>query len=80
MSWITHILPKIKREDDNERKPSPIPEGVWTKCPGCEQPLYTVRVDLQRDGETVDTWEKRIGLRTMTMHIEKDRYLSLIHI
>ena len=34
----------------------------------------TVRVDLQRDGETVDTWEKRIGLRTMTMHIEKDRY------
>ena len=41
MSWITHILPKIKREDDNERKPSPIPEGVWTKCPGCEQPLYT---------------------------------------
>ena len=41
MSWITHILPKIKLEDDNERKPSPIPECVWTKCPGCEQPLYT---------------------------------------
>ena len=49
MSWITHILPKIKREDDNERKPSPIPEGVWTKCPGCEQPLYTeeLRASLQ---------------------------------
>lgn len=41
MSWITHLLPKIKREDDVGRKPSPIPEGVWTKCPGCEQPLYT---------------------------------------
>lgn len=41
MSWITHILPKIKREDAPERKTSPIPEGVWTKCPGCEQPLYT---------------------------------------
>lgn len=41
MSWLTHILPKIKREDETERKPSPIPEGVWTKCPGCEQALYT---------------------------------------
>ena len=41
MSWLTHILPKIKREDETERKPSPIPEGVWTKCPGCDQALYT---------------------------------------
>lgn len=40
MSWLNHILPKIKREDDS-RKTSPIPEGVWTKCPGCEQALYT---------------------------------------
>lgn len=49
MSWLTHILPKIKREDESERKPSPIPEGVWTKCPGCEQPLYTeeLRASLQ---------------------------------
>ena len=49
------------------------PQLWWPHGLG-EQPLYTVRVDLQRDGETVDTWEKRIGLRTMTMHIEKDRY------
>ena len=40
MSWIHHILPKIKREEE-PRGRSPIPEGVWTKCPGCEQPLYT---------------------------------------
>ena len=49
------------------------PQLWWPHGLG-EQPLYTVRIDLQRDGETVDTWEKRIGLRTMTMHIEKDRY------
>ena len=49
------------------------PQLWWPHGLG-EQPLYTVRVDLQRDGETVDTWEKRIGLRTMTMHIEKDQY------
>lgn len=48
------------------------PQLWWPHGLG-EQPLYTVRIDLQRDGETVDTWEKRIGLRTMTMHIEKDR-------
>ena len=44
MSWINHILPKIKREDES-RKPSPIPEGVWTKCPGCEQALYTEELE-----------------------------------
>lgn len=44
MSWINHILPKIKREE-TQKKQSPIPEGVWTKCPGCEQPLYTEELD-----------------------------------
>ena len=44
MSWINHILPKIKREEES-RKPSPIPEGVWTKCPGCEQALYTEELE-----------------------------------
>ena len=33
--------------------------------------LDTVRVDLQRDGETVDTWEKRIGLRDDDAHWRK---------
>lgn len=49
MSWLTHLLPKIKRDNEVERKPSPIPEGVWTKCPGCEQPLYAeeLRTSLQ---------------------------------
>lgn len=45
MSWINHILPKIKREDDSSKKTSPIPEGVWTKCPGCDQVLYTEELD-----------------------------------
>ncbi len=44
MSWIHHILPKIKREEE-PRGRSPIPEGVWTKCPGCEQPLYTEELE-----------------------------------
>ena len=44
MSWLNHILPKIQRkqepQDATQRKVSPIPEGLWTKCPGCEQTLY----------------------------------------
>lgn len=44
MSWLNHILPKIKRrkkeQEKRVRKSSPIPEGLWAKCPGCEQTLY----------------------------------------
>ena len=38
------------------------------------QPLYTVEVTLYEDGEIADVWERRIGLRTMTMRIEKDEW------
>ncbi len=39
-----------------------------------EQPLYSVKVSLC-DGDTVlDEWQRRIGLRTLTMHIEKDEW------
>jgi beta-mannosidase len=39
-----------------------------------KQPLYTVCIQLQSNGQTIDRWERRIGLRTMTMHIEKDTW------
>lgn len=39
-----------------------------------EQPLYTVKVELYAAGDIVDVWEKRIGLRTLTMKIEKDEW------
>ena len=38
------------------------------------QPLYTLRFALTRGGETLDTAEKRIGLRTMTVSRDKDEY------
>ncbi|XCP84134.1 glycoside hydrolase family 2 protein [Roseburia hominis] len=38
------------------------------------QPLYKVKVTLYADEMAVDTWERRIGLRTMTMKIEKDEW------
>ena len=39
-----------------------------------EQPLYTVRVMLQKDGATLDGWERRIGLRTLTVNRRRDEW------
>ena len=47
------------------------PQLWWPNGYG-EHPLYTVKVTLFADKNKVDSWERRIGLRTMTMHIEKD--------
>lgn len=43
------------------------------------QPLYTVTVELLDDDNndrTLDTWQKRIGLRTLTMSTQEDEYGS----
>lgn len=39
-----------------------------------DQTLYQVRVELLQGDEVLDVWEKRIGLRTMTIRREKDEY------
>ncbi|MCQ2539439.1 MAG: glycoside hydrolase family 2 protein [Acetatifactor sp.] len=57
------------------------PESVWIEQPKLwwpngygEQPLYTVKVELLCEEEAVDSWTRKIGLRTMTMVREKDEY------
>ena len=49
------------------------PELWWPNGYGA-QPLYNVRVALMKNGKELDIWERRIGLRTMTMRIEKDKW------
>ncbi len=49
------------------------PQLWWPNGYG-DQPLYTVKVTLYADGEPLDVWERRIGLRTMTVRIEKDQW------
>ncbi|MGI6671573.1 MAG: beta-mannosidase [Christensenellales bacterium] len=49
------------------------PQLWWPNGLG-EQPLYDVHAELRADGEAVDTWQARIGLRTMTMKREKDEW------
>lgn len=52
------------------------PQLWWPNGYG-DQNLYTLKVTLCFDDEVLDVWERRIGLRTMTMHIEKDQWGEL---
>ncbi|AVR88122.1 acetyl-CoA carboxylase, carboxyltransferase subunit beta [Thauera aromatica] len=45
MSWLQKLLPpRIKRGQASARNKS-IPEGVWSKCEGCEAVLYRADLD-----------------------------------
>ena len=49
------------------------PQLWWPHGYG-EQPLYTVKVTLYAGDRELDSWQRRIGLRTMTIAREKDQY------
>ena len=49
------------------------PQLWWPNGLG-DQPLYTVTVQLQENGELLEESKKRIGLRTLTIHREKDEW------
>ncbi|MCF0253906.1 MAG: acetyl-CoA carboxylase carboxyl transferase subunit beta [Duodenibacillus sp.] len=41
MSWLTRLLPKISQDDAHgRRRRSPVPAGLWIKCPSCEEVIY----------------------------------------
>lgn len=57
------------------------PETVFIKAPQLwwpngygEQPLYEIEVALYEQDHLLDSMQKRIGLRIMTMHREKDEW------
>ena len=47
---------------------------LWWPVRYGDQNLYELTVTLQADGQVVDTWRKKIGLRTLTLHREKDQH------
>ncbi len=47
---------------------------LWWPAGYGEQPLYRVEVVLSSGGEPLDAWNRRIGLRTMTVTREKRDY------
>ena len=65
----------ISEENSPEKITVENPQLWWPNGVG-DQPLYQVQVKLYLDGELADIWERRIGLHTMTMHIEKDQWGS----
>ena len=46
MSWFQKLLPPRIKSTPGERR-TPVPEGLWVKCPSCEAVLY--RTDLENN-------------------------------
>ncbi|HSV18861.1 MAG TPA: acetyl-CoA carboxylase, carboxyltransferase subunit beta [Casimicrobiaceae bacterium] len=46
MSWLQKLLPPRIKSNPGERR-TPVPEGLWVKCPSCEATLY--RTDLEKN-------------------------------
>ncbi len=64
----------IQRYEDSPKKIRIENPMLWWPNGYGKQPLYQVKVELYADGELVDVWEERIGLRTMTMKVQKDEW------
>jgi len=48
MTWLQKLLPPRIQRTPGERR-TPVPEGLWVKCPSCEAVLY--RTDLENNLE-----------------------------
>jgi acetyl-CoA carboxylase carboxyl transferase subunit beta len=48
MTWLQKLLPPRIKRTPGERR-TPVPEGLWVKCPACEAVLY--RTDLENNLE-----------------------------
>src|SRR5574344_1851308 len=73
MSWLEKILPK----SDNARRHN-IPEGVWTKCDGCEQVLYRAEVERNLHVCPKCSHHMRIGARDrLSRFLDADHRLEL---
>jgi len=46
MTWLQKLLPPRIKRTAGERR-TPVPEGLWVKCPSCEAVLY--RTDLENN-------------------------------
>jgi beta-mannosidase len=62
-----------KYEKSPERIAIKKPELWWPRGFGAQN-LYGVKVVLLRKGVELDSWERRIGLRTMTVRRQKDKW------
>ena len=58
MSWIDKLLPPRIKQGGSRKT---VPEGVWTKCPGCEGVLYSA--ELERSLQVCPTCSHHLRIR-----------------
>ena len=64
----------VEEKDQDYRIVIDDPKLWWPNGYG-DQPLYRVKVELNSaDGKELDVWERRIGLRTMTVNTDRDEW------
>ncbi len=62
MSWLQKLLPpKIKRSEGARRS---VPEGLWSKCPACEEVLYST--DLENNQNVCPKCSHHLRVRART--------------
>lgn len=65
---------KERAEEQDYRIRIEHPMLWWPRGYG-KQPLYQVKAELfDREGKLLDLWEKRVGLRTVTVNTQKDQW------
>ena len=60
MNWINKILPSISSSSIGVKQKASVPEGLWKKCPRCDQTLY--RGDLERNFEVCPKCEHHLRI------------------
>lgn len=73
---VTAVSPEGERftgEGADCRLEIPDPQLWWPSGYG-DQPLYSIEVTLQEGELVLDSWKRKIGLRTLTIHREKDEW------
>jgi acetyl-CoA carboxylase carboxyl transferase subunit beta len=64
MSWFQKLIPpKIKRRESSDAAKKVVPEGLWSKCPSCEEVLYAADLDNNLHVCKYCGYHNRIGAR-----------------
>lgn len=65
---------ELKLYENSPKKITIFNPQLWWPNGYGKQPLYKVKIQLKFNDTLIDVWEKRIGLRTMKISTEKDKY------
>lgn len=71
-NWLEKILPSVRKTDSDSRRAS-VPEGLWRKCPRCDNVIY--RPELERNLDVCPKCQHhmRIGARArLKLFLDED--------